>query len=42
VRVPVKAVGTAGQSIATTTVSGVRAVKDFLAKPFSKEKDYEE
>jgi hypothetical protein len=38
VRVPVKAVGTAGQSIATTTVSGARVVKDFLAKPFSKEK----
>ncbi len=34
VLVPVKA----GQSIATTTVSGARVVKDFLAKPFSKEK----
>jgi hypothetical protein len=32
--VPVKA----GQSIATTTVSGARAVKDFLAKPFSKDR----
>lgn len=33
VRVPVKA----GQTIATSTVSGAKAVKDFLAKPFSKE-----
>jgi uncharacterized membrane protein YcjF (UPF0283 family) len=37
VLVPVKAVGTAGQTIASSTVTGARAVKDFLAKPFTKE-----
>jgi uncharacterized membrane protein YcjF (UPF0283 family) len=37
--VPVKAVGTAGQTIAHGAVSGTKTVKDFLMKPFSKDKD---
>jgi hypothetical protein len=42
VLVPVKAVGTAGQTIAQGAVSGTKTFKDLLMKPFSKDKDQAE
>lgn len=39
VRIPAKAAVTTGQTIAHTTVSGTKAVTNFLLKPFTKKKE---